>query len=103
MGVSITKEKREVIQLGIQNRNTPDIIKFSVAKMEVIWSAEPSKGQWMLSNQGTPENVRLEAEKELGVCTGQFFRPAQKGASTILLQSFLRSACSQSSSASWRF
>ena len=25
----------------------------------------------MLCNQGTPKTVRLEAEKELGVCTGQ--------------------------------
>ena len=25
----------------------------------------------MLCNQGAPKNVRLEAEKELGVCTGQ--------------------------------
>ena len=37
----------------------------------VIYTSEPLKRQWNLYNQGTPKKIRLEAEKEIGVCTGQ--------------------------------
>ena len=52
----------------------------------------------MLCNQGTPEKVCLEGEKELGACTGQL--PLDVA---VLKDAFCAQIGLQSSSAPWRF
>ena len=64
---SISKEKREVIQLGVPNRNAADI-KFSIplpkSMLEVIRRLlSLQKANECYFNQGTPRNVRLDGEK----------------------------------------
>ncbi len=72
----IFKETREIIQLGLQNRNALHIL-FSVQERGYLGASEPSKSQCMLCNQGSLKSLRLKAEKELGACTGQLTQAVQ--------------------------
>ena len=60
--------------MGVQNRNAPDI-KFSVAKMEVLWrllSLQKANECTVQSrNSEKPRPFGRTGEKELGACTGQ--------------------------------
>ena len=68
----ITKEKRKLVELWLQKRNYQNI-KLSVAKMDVIGAPLilQKANECYAINQGTPKNIRLEGEKELGACTAQ--------------------------------